>query len=236
MDLSQIAVNALQNQRSTPDLIADALREAIISGVFSEEKSLRQDEIAKQFGVSRIPVREALRQLEVEGLVKFYPNRGAIICGLSPDEVKEIGEIRIALETTAIKLAIANMEEADLQKAQEILDRTVEENIKQNIKHRNIPQLTALDWEFHSTLYKVANRPRLLNMINNLYMTLERYVRLQMSHMENSQDYFQHLHQEHSQLLETCRDRNSTTATRLLKKHINTATKDLLVYLNENLK
>ncbi|MEO0970070.1 MAG: GntR family transcriptional regulator, partial [Cyanobacteria bacterium J06639_18] len=84
MDLSELAANVLEKQRSTPDLIADALREAIIQGIFAEEQSLRQDEIAKQFGVSRIPVREALRQLEAEGLVKFYNNRGAVVSGLSP--------------------------------------------------------------------------------------------------------------------------------------------------------
>ncbi|MEM7725274.1 MAG: GntR family transcriptional regulator [Cyanobacteria bacterium P01_A01_bin.45] len=222
MNLSELAANVLQNQRSTPDLIADALREAIIQGIFSEKKSLRQDEIAKQFGVSRIPVREALRQLEVEGLVKFYPNRGAIVCSLSPGEVKEIGEIRIALETTAMKLAIPNLSEFDLEKAQSILDKTFDE--------KDITKLGALNWEFHATLYIPANRPRLLRMIKNLHMSVERYVRLQMSKM----NYSERSHKEHSQLLESCRDKNSSIALRLLKKHINTASKDLVVYLQEN--
>ncbi|MEM7554566.1 MAG: GntR family transcriptional regulator [Cyanobacteria bacterium P01_A01_bin.84] len=224
MNLKELAANALQNQRSTPDLIADALREAIIQGIFSEEKSLRQDEIAKQFGVSRIPVREALRQLEVEGLVKFYPNRGAIVCSLSPREVKEIGEIRIALETTAIKLAIPNLSEFDLEKAECILDKTYAEN--------DVANLGNLNWEFHATLYIPGNRPRLLGMIKNLHVSVERYVRLQMAEM----NYSERSQKEHLQLLEACRSKNSSTAVRLLKKHINTASKDLVVYLQENLR
>ncbi|MDJ0798193.1 MAG: GntR family transcriptional regulator [Calothrix sp. MO_167.B12] len=219
MGLSELAANVLPQQRSTPDLIADALREAIIQGILQPGESLRQDEIAKQFGVSRIPVREALRQLEVEGLVNFYAHRGAVVSALSPAEVEEIGEIRVALETTAIKLAIPNLTEFDLEKAQYILDTTVTET--------DVARLGELNWEFHTTLYSPANRPRLLGIIKNLHMNIERYVRLQMTNM----NYAPLSHKEHEQLLNACRQKDTSTAVRLLKRHIGTATKELVKYL-----
>ena len=221
MNLSELAANVLQKQRSTPDLIADALREAIIQGIFAEEQSLRQDEIAKQFGVSRIPVREALRQLEAEGLVKFYNNRGAVVSGLSPSEAQEICEIRIVLESMAIKFAIPNLEEVDIEKAQAILDATVKET--------NIAMLGKLNWEFHSTLYAPGKRSRLLNMINNLHISTERYVRLQMTRM----NYLERSQKEHYLLLDACRNKDTSTAVKLLKRHINSAGKELVNYLEK---
>ena len=215
MNLNELAANVLQQQRSTPDLIADALREAIIQGIFAEEQSLRQDEIAKQFGVSRIPVREALRQLEAEGLVRFYNNRGAVVSGLSPSEAQEICEIRIVLETMAIKLAIPNLQELDLEKAQSILDATATET--------DIARLGKLNWEFHSILYAPAKRTRLLGMINNLHVSIERYVRLQMAKM----NYLERSQKEHHLLLDACRNRDASTAVKLLKRHINAAAKEL---------
>lgn len=161
MDLSDLAANVLQQQRSTPDLIADALRKAILRGLFQSGQSLRQDEIATQFGVSRIPVREALRQLEAEGLVTLYPNRGATVSALSPAEIQEICEIRIALETTAIQLAIPQMATSDLQKAKTILEMTQETEAS---------RWAELNWEFHATLYTPANRPRLLSLIKTLHI------------------------------------------------------------------
>lgn len=221
MDLSDLAANVLQQQRSTPDLIADALREAILRGFFQGGQSLRQDEIATQFGVSRIPVREALRQLEAEGLVTLYPNRGATVSVLSSAEVSEIYEIRIALETTAIQLAIPKLTEPDLQKAAFILKTTEQET--------DVARWAELNWEFHATLYTPANRPRLLTMLKTLHVNIDRYVRLQMVRM-NCQERTQ---QEHHQLLEACRKQDAKTAVKLLKRHIGAAGEQLVTYLQK---
>ncbi len=88
----------------------EALRAAISSGELAPGLQLRQDELAARFGTSRIPVREALRQLEAEGFVTFLPNRGAVVSDLSIDEVIELLEIRIALECHALRLAIPDDE------------------------------------------------------------------------------------------------------------------------------
>jgi DNA-binding GntR family transcriptional regulator len=219
MNLTDLAATVLQHQRSTPDLIAEALRQAIQHGLFSEGQSLRQDEIATQFGVSRIPVREALRQLEAEGLVIFHPNRGAMVSILTPTEAQEICEIRIALETMALQLAIPHLSDADLDHAAQLL---------QDTEQTTEPMRWAeLNWQFHSMLYRAASRPRLLSMIRTLHVNVDRYVRLQMQEL----NYRDRSQAEHYQLLNACRQRDSSAAIQILQQHIGQAAEQLVEYL-----
>ncbi len=220
MNLNELVANVLQ-QRSTPDLIADALREAILQGIFQEGQFLRQDEIATQFGVSRIPVREALKQLETEGLVTLHLNRGAMVSMLTAAEAQEICEIRSALEVTAIQLAIPKLIAADIEKAAVILEATNQTS--------DAGMLAKLNWDFHATLYASAERPRLLMMIKNLHVNCDRYVRVQLTQM----DYQERSQKEHYQLLDACRQQDSKAAVRLLKRHIDTAGEQLVTYLQE---
>jgi DNA-binding GntR family transcriptional regulator len=219
MKLTDLAAQVLQHQRSTPDLIAEALRQAIQHGIFAESQSLRQDEIATQFGVSRIPVREALRQLEAEGLVTFHPNRGATVTALSPAAAQEICEIRIALETTSLQLAIPQFTDVDLDRAAAILQET---------KQTTDPmQWASLNWQFHAALYAPAHRPRLLTLIKMLHVNVDRYIRLQIQAL----DYRDRSQQEHHQLLIACQQRNETEAVEILQHHIGAAAQQLVEYL-----
>jgi len=221
MNLNDLAANVLQQQRSTPDLIADALREAILRGIFQEGQSLRQDEIATQFGVSRIPVREALKQLEAEGLVTLHLNRGAMVSVLTAAEAQEICEIRSALEVKAMQLAIPKLSESDIEKAAVILETTDQTT--------DVGMVAKLNWEFHATLYATAERPRLLSIIKSLHVNCDRYVRVQMAQM----DYHERSQKEHYQLLDACRQRDIKAAVRLLKRHIDTAGEQLVTYLQQ---
>ncbi|WP_414545787.1 GntR family transcriptional regulator [Nostoc sp. CCY0012] len=221
MNLNELAANVLQQQRSTPDLIADALREAILRGIFQEGQSLRQDEIATQFGVSRIPVREALKQLEAEGLVTLHLNRGAMVSVMTAAEAQEICEIRSALEVTAMQLAIPQLSESDMEKAAVILEASDQTT--------DAGHLAKLNWEFHATIYTPAARPRLLTMIKNLHVNCDRYVRVQMSQI----NYQQHSQKEHEQILNACRQQDTKAAVRLLKRHIDTAGEQLVTYLQQ---
>jgi DNA-binding GntR family transcriptional regulator len=220
VDLRLLADDALSRRQTTPTLVADALREAILRGMFKSGQPLPQDEIAAQFGLSRIPVREALRQLEGEGLVTFYPHRGAVVAHLSAGEVREICEIRVALETLAIRLAIPNQTEATLLQAERILDDT----------DRDVDVIghwSENNWKFHSTLYKPANRPRLLKTIHGLHNNVDRYLRLHVSLM-NYKDKGQ---LEHRQILDACSRHDANTATRLLEHHIDGVATLLSEYL-----
>jgi DNA-binding GntR family transcriptional regulator len=106
MSMRDLASEAGQRYRTTQAMVAGGLRQGILSGALGGGRPLRQDEIAREFGVSRIPVREALRQLEGEGLVTFYPHRGATVSELPYEEATEIGEIRASSETLALKRAL----------------------------------------------------------------------------------------------------------------------------------
>ncbi|MDX2212973.1 MAG: GntR family transcriptional regulator [Oculatellaceae cyanobacterium bins.114] len=222
MNLNDLAADVLQQQRSTPDLIANALRQAITHGIFAEGQSLRQDEIASKFGVSRIPVREALRQLEAEGLVTFHPNRGATVTTLTPAEVQEIFEIRVALETTALKLAISHLTEPILHQANTILVATDQVT--------DVARWAELNWQFHETLYAPAQRPRLLTLIKTLHINGDRYVRLQLA----NNNYLEFSQKEHYQLLAACQHQNVEEAIAILQHHITTAGDRLVAYLKNN--
>jgi DNA-binding GntR family transcriptional regulator len=193
---------------STPDAVREALRRAISAGELAPGIQLRQDELAERFGTSRIPVREALRQLEAEGFVTFLPNRGAVVSDLSIDEVIELLEIRIALECHALRLAIPAMGDIDLDDAREILRSYDEEP--------DAEKWGAFNWRFHKALYAPCNRPRLLAMIEANYGHVGRFTRALVSRA-TGKDRPQ---REHYQLLEFCRGGEVEKAVRLLREHI----------------
>src|SRR2546430_16870352 len=122
VDFDELAADAAKHYRSIPTMVADILREAILTGKLRGGQPLRQEELATKFGLSRGPIREALRQLEGEGLIVFNPHRGAVVSPLSLAEVQEICDIRIALETAALSLAMPHLSEKALKRADAILD------------------------------------------------------------------------------------------------------------------
>lgn len=193
---------------SAPEVVRDALRVSISSGELAPGSQLRQDELAERFGTSRIPVREALRQLEAEGFVTILPNRGAVVSDLSIDEVIELLEIRIALECHALRLAIPAMGEIDLDEAKVILQSYDAEP--------DPAKWGAFNWKFHETLYAPCNRPRLLSMIEANYGHVSRFTRALVSRATGKE----RPQQEHYQLLEFCRAGEIEKAVRLLREHI----------------
>ncbi|MCX2698589.1 GntR family transcriptional regulator [Ochrobactrum chromiisoli] len=202
-------------RKSAADVVRDGLREAILAGDFGEGQQLRQDEIAVQFGTSRIPVREALRQLEGEGLVELYANRGAVVKGLSIDDVLEMLDIRIALECRALKLAIPNMAIEDFEKAQQILDQ-YEETVSPE-------QWGEMNWQFHWTLYLPCGKPKLLAMIEDNYGHVNRFTRRKVSTATGKAKP----QKDHTTLLELCRQEATEQAVSLLERHIEATQKSL---------
>src|SRR5499427_10034307 len=114
-------------RQSLTSAVADKLREEIIRGTIPEGTQLRQDAIASQYRVSRIPVREALRQLDAEGLITIVPNRGAVVPALSPDDIEELFSIRALLEPEVLKLSIPSLTKEDFSEADAVLRKYVSE-------------------------------------------------------------------------------------------------------------
>jgi DNA-binding GntR family transcriptional regulator len=205
---------------NTPDLIANALRNAILQGRYKANQHLRQDRIAEELGVSKIPLREALVQLKAEGLVSFMPNRGAVVTELSAKEVDEIFTMRIALETKALERAIPNLRPADFIRAKSVLE------ILQKEEDRT--QWSELNWEFHATLYQASQMPRLLSTIQTLHNNVTRYLIIYLDRL-SAQDISQ---KEHLSIFNACQKQDIDAAIKQLSTHLRKASKRLMVFLS----
>jgi DNA-binding GntR family transcriptional regulator len=222
---SKIMRNNFTNQikdsyRTLPGMITNILRESILAGELGGGVQLKQEELANKFGVSMSALREALKSLEAEGLVRFYPNRGAVVSELSAAEAQEIFDIRLFLELGALELAVPNLTEAALAEADAILKRADEEI--------NSNQWSELNWQFHETLYRYANRPKLLEMIQKLHNNVDRYMRLYLTTMH----YQTKSQEEHRALLSACAQGNIKGAQKVLRKHMADASNNLIEYLS----
>jgi len=201
--------------------IADSLRADILRGKFKSGQALKQDEIAAAFGISKIPVREALIQLRAEGLVNFYPNRGAFVSELSAAEADEIYVMRIALETAVLARSIPNLTVAHLKHAEEILNAIDREE--------NIAKWGELNWEFHASLYSRASLPRLMDTIKTLHTNIARYLVLYLAGMA----YQRKSQKEHRAILAACRCGDTEKAVAYLEDHLRDASSQLVAFLNK---
>ena len=199
-------------RQSLTSAVAEKLRDQIIRGEIAEGAQLRQDAIATQYRVSRIPVREALRQLEAEGLIAIVPNRGAVVPVLSPEDVEELFTIRALLEPELLKLSIPHLTQADFNQAEAILKK-YESELR---REEHMGTWGRLNWQFHAILYSRASRPRFLSIIRNVNNSGERYTRLQLYLTHGSS----RANEEHRQILDLCRQRDVNAACRLLRQHI----------------
>ena len=163
--------------------LIDALRRSIVSGEFVPGHRLRQVQVAERFGVSPVPVREALRALEQEGLVASIPRRGWIVAKLTRDDIQEIYELRELLEQQALRDAMPRLTKSDLAEL---------ERLTQQIVSTGAPEQHLMARErFYSILYGAAGKPRLSALILNLHNQLAPYLRLQRA--RHSDDAHVHL-------------------------------------------
>ena len=202
--------------------IAAGLREDIIAGRFRSGEALRQERLAELYQASRMPVRDALRILEGEGLVTLQRNRGAVVSALDPLEFREIYEMRAALEVLALRLAIPDLTNRQLDEA---------EAIQAEAEAGDTRRFGALNKAFHHRLYKACSRPRLLSQIAVLNEIADRYLRVAAVRL----DYAERSHREHRVLLEACRRRDEAAATSCLKEHIEAAGQSLFSVLEDQL-
>lgn len=206
-------------RQSLTSAVAEKLRDKIVRGELQEGEQLRQDAIANEFQVSRIPVREALRQLEAEGLITIILHRGAVVSSLSPTDIVEVFQMRALLEAEVLRVSIPNLRDEHLSKAEEILRRYDEALWTEG----DVGSWGRLNWEFHSALYAGAERPQFMSVIKTLNYKGERYIRLQLYLTRE----VERAKQEHRKLLDLCRARNVDAAVDLLKRHINFAGESL---------
>jgi DNA-binding GntR family transcriptional regulator len=196
-------------KRTISAQVADAIRTRILSGQYAAGAQLRQEHLAAEIGVSRIPVREALHQLRSEGFVTLVSHKGAIVSIISPEEILELYELRAQIEKWLLSLAIPFIKDADLE--------TAAEGARQFGKLAEHSELShALNWQFHSSLYKPSRRNLSIDSVFKIHQQLERYTRM-MVNFAGSQTKSD---KEHFQLLELCKQKDTLRAINLLDMHI----------------
>jgi DNA-binding GntR family transcriptional regulator len=207
-DLKELIERSRPRFRTATSFVSETLRTAILTGTLDDGMALRQDELAAMFGVSRMPVREALRQLEAEGLVDFQPHKGAIVAQLPRDEIWEVYEMRVMAETFALRLSLPHLTVAALDRATMLLEEAEGE--------RDVNRWGLLNRQFHATLLSGAPRKRLTALIDSLHNAVDRYLRVLLTNL----DYEQRSRDEHREILAACRAGDVDRAVEALRKHL----------------
>nr|WP_321457509.1 GntR family transcriptional regulator [uncultured Cohaesibacter sp.] len=196
-------------RRTTTNIVADELRNRILNGQLKEGEQVRQEAVAHELGVSRIPVREALRLLEAEGLITLVSHKGAEVTRLKPSEIEELFEIRTMLEVWLFEHAIPSITKEDFEEAQALLE---------DMRRAPLKEWGPLNWQFHEALYRSAEKPTTIKIIKRVHDNADRYVRL---HLSLSSDALARAHREHQAMIDAAHMKDIHLAGRILSSHIN---------------
>lgn len=200
--------------RTRVEAAAEELRRRILDGEFPEGFQLRQDALAAEFGISRIPIREALFQLEAEGLVNIHPHRGAIVSALSAAEVEEIYTLRALLEPRLLAASAPKLTPEDYRAIDAILDEYSAE-----LRADHVGRWGELNTSLHSLLYRHADQPRTAAIVASLLQNADRYTRMHISVTQGRS----RAEREHGEIVKLCRKGEVKGACRVLEDHIRNA-------------
>ena len=212
---------------SSYELVYQKLRENILNGHYKHGDELRETAVGKEIGVSRTPVREALRQLELEGLVVMIPRRGAQVANITEKDLNDVLEVRMALENLSIENACARMTEEqldDLWKAAKNFEDTMAEG--------NLVKLAEADVAFHEVIYKSSDNRRLNQVLNNLREQIYRY-RVEYLKDEETRNL---LVKEHEEIYEAIKNRDLKKAKEISYQHIENQREAIIRSIREETK
>lgn len=208
-------------RKTTQEMVTDALREAILSGYYHDEKSMDISSIAESFGVSPMPVRLAMKVLEQEGLVSITPHKKAMPVILSATEVRKISLVRCELEALAMRLALPHITGKHLEHLEQVIvamdDCDTEQFIKFNLN-------------FHDDIYQLADNEFLRKIIVNLRNNVERYLRVFLK----NQTSFKSANEEHRAILRALANRDVKAAEEVIKQHIHGVCESVAQRLEQN--
>jgi DNA-binding GntR family transcriptional regulator len=184
---------------------------------------LKQEQLATEYGVSRIPIRDVLQRLKNEGWLTQSGKRGVMVHPLSAIEAEDLYIMRMYLEPLILSHAMPKLNHQILGQATDILEQLDQPKL-------SVAQHGELNWQFHACLYQAAKRPTLLNNIVNLHQLCSRYIgfhSVELNYVKTSQ-------QEHYQLLDAIKSKQLGKAKAILKQHISEAGEILVAYLHKN--
>lgn len=211
----------IRQAASAADIVYEALRKAIIEGDLAEGENLRQDQIASMFNTSRIPVREALSRLEQNGLITTQRYKGAVVAGLSIEEIEEIFEFRALIEAEVIRLAVPKLTGKTLDAARRHCQAFDSE--------ANSAMWGEINRNFHYSLYEAARRPYYLQIVRASLDRIDRYLRAQLT-LTNGMS---RARREHKGILDACIAGDADKAAELTRDHILGAGRALVTFLEE---
>ncbi|MDR5745846.1 GntR family transcriptional regulator [Caballeronia sp. LZ029] len=200
---------------TTVELVTTAIRQRILSGDLAPGEVLRQEALADELGVSRVPIREAITRLTGEGLLTKVPHKGAYVAELSIEEVQETFEIRLRLEPWLFSQAIPHITDAEIAKAEKLVGE---------MDDADSGVWGQLNWRLHETLYLPARRDITLQMLRGLHDRSDRYFRFQVVQVPIREQS----HEEHMSLIDACRKRDAKLGAKLLEQHVKTAGQQII--------
>src|ERR1051326_7283758 len=198
----------LRERKTITDYLATALRTAIYDGQFADQEELNQVELAAFFGTSRVPIREALCQLQAEGLVQNIAHHRTVVTGLSLPELLEAGERGAVLEAYLLRKAAPKRDKADLARLRKLCEESG------RIKDYG-SQWVLKNWDFHRSLYSRSDSPRIISTVERLHLNIERYARRagNLKRLLQATD-------EHRQIVKALEGKDIARACSLLERHI----------------
>lgn len=193
------------------DVVFQTLRQAIVTGEFSPGERLMEIKLANKLGVSRTPVREAIRMLELEGLVVMIPRRGAEVARITEKDLRDALEVRTAIEELSVELACARIDEEGKEK----LKRACME-FKEAIDTKHVQNIVDGDVKFHDVIFELTQNERLINLAHNLREQVYRY------RVEYVKDFSYHdiLVKEHYDITNAILMNDVATAKEIMRKHL----------------
>lgn len=205
--------------------VLELIRGRIVEGVYPGGQQIRQEAIAEEFGVSRIPVREALVQLEAEGFVQIHTHKGAIVAQLTVNDAIDLFEARLVLEPSILRQAVAKASDEDIERVR----KTLQEYERGVAADFSPAQLSQLNWAFHKSLSSASGRGRSLAVLSSLYKSADRYLRLQIDSTKARMNALE----DHRAISAAFVARDAPLAQRLLAKHISGARDDVTKSLSK---
>ena len=206
------------------DVVFNTLRRAILKGELKPGERLMEIALADKLGVSRTPIREAIRKLELEGLVVMAPRKGAKVASITERDLSDVLEVRKGMEVLAISLACKRITGEELEKLE-----TIEQSFQKLIESGNLTELAEMDVKFHDTIYQATNNQRLVQLLNNLREQMYRY------RMEYLKDIAvrRTLAEEHKAICRALRERDEQQAEQYVSIHIDNQQKAIIRSLNQ---
>ncbi len=206
------------------DVVFNTLREAILRGDLNPGERLMEKQLAETMGVSRTPIREAIRKLELEGLVVMIPRKGAQVAEITEKDIQDVLEVRAALEALAVRLACEKMKEEELEDL-----RRVMEEFRQAAKEEDVYGMVEKDVEFHDIIFKSTKNEKLMQIVNNLR---EQIYRFRVAYLKRF-NYYKVIQEEHEEILRVIEEKRVEEAERVATIHIQNQEKAVIQLIQE---